>query len=94
MGPRFAAEAFKAVASAAARVRVTLYGSLAATGRGHMTDLAVSAPFSPTPVEIIWAAEQQLPRHPNGMKFEALDESGSALVSRILYSVGGGALLD
>lgn len=94
MGPRFAAEAFKAVASSAARLRVTLYGSLAATGRGHMSDVAVSAPFSPTPVDIIWASEQLLPRHPNGMKFEALDESGSALVSRIMYSVGGGALLD
>jgi L-serine dehydratase len=94
MGPRFAAEAFKAAASAAARVRVTLYGSLAATGHGHLTDLAVSAPFSPTPVELVWLPEQALPRHPNGLKFEALDASGNVLVSRIVYSVGGGALLD
>lgn len=94
MGPRFAAEAFRASAAAAARLRVTLYASLAATGRGHLTDVAVSAPFMPTPVELVWLPEQSLPRHPNGMKFEALDESGSVLASRILYSVGGGALLD
>jgi len=95
MGPRFAAESFAAaLTTPAARLRVTLYGSLAATGRGHLTDLAVSEPFEPTPVEIIWLPEQSLPRHPNGMKLEALDGSGNVLASRIAYSVGGGALLD
>lgn len=94
MGPRFAAEAFKASLAAPARLRVTLYASLAATGRGHLTDLAVSEPFSPTPVELIWLPEQSQPRHPNGMKFEALDETGRIVASRIVYSVGGGALLD
>jgi len=94
MGPRFAAEAFAASCPAAAGVRVTLYGSLAATGRGHLTQHAVSAPFAPRPVEIVWLAEQALPRHPNGMRFEALDGSGRVLATRIAYSVGGGALLD
>ncbi len=94
MGPRFAAEAFKVSATAAARMRVTLYGSLGATGRGHLTDVAVSEPFFPTPVELVWTPEQSLPRHPNGMKFEALDASGNIVASRIMYSVGGGALLD
>jgi L-serine dehydratase len=94
MGPRFAAQAFTAASAGAARIRVTLYGSLAATGRGHLTDLAVSEPFSPTPVEVVWAPEELLPRHPNGMRFEALDESGSAFAGRVVYSVGGGALLD
>jgi L-serine dehydratase len=94
MGPRFAAEAFKRSAIPAACLRVTLYGSLAATGRGHLTDVAVSEPFAPTPVELIWVPGQVLPLHPNGMKFEALDESGNVLASRIVYSVGGGALLD
>ncbi len=94
MGPRFAAEAFAAAAPPAARLRVTLYGSLAATGRGHLTDRAVSEPFLPTPVEIVWLPEQSLPRHPNGMLFEALDTSGSVLAVRLRYSVGGGALLD
>lgn len=95
MGPRFAAQAFRAsLPDRATSVRITLYGSLAATGRGHMTDSAVSAPFSPLPVELIWLPERLLPRHPNGLQFEALDSSGAVLVSRIAYSVGGGALLD
>ena len=94
MGPRFAAEAFRASAPPTARLRVTLYGSLAATGHGHLTDVAVSAPFAPTPVELVWLPDQTLPRHPNGMKFEALDETGCVVASRIVYSVGGGALLD
>ena len=94
MGPRFAAEAFAAVAHEAARIRVTFHGSLAATGRGHLAHQAVSAPFSPRPVEIVWRAEQALPHHPNGMRFEALDASGAVMAARIAYSVGGGALLD
>ena len=94
MGPRFAAQAFKEAMPAAARIRATLYGSLAATGHGHMTDTAVSEPFSPMPVELVWAADQLLPRHPNGLKLEALDETDQVLASRIAYSVGGGALLD
>ena len=96
MGPRFAAEAFKATLeqTCAMRVRITLYGSLAATGRGHLTDHAVSAPFLPLPVELIWVPEKLLPRHPNGLQFEALADDGTVLQSRIVYSVGGGALLD
>jgi L-serine dehydratase len=94
MGPRFAAEKFRADVPAAARIRVTLYGSLAATGDGHLTDLAVTGPFAPAPVEIAWQPEEQLPRHPNGLKFEALDAAGQVVASRIVYSIGGGALLD
>jgi L-serine dehydratase len=51
-------------------------------------------PFAPRPVEIVWLSEQALPRHPNGMRFEALDGSGNVIAARIAYSVGGGALLD
>ncbi len=94
MGPRFAAERFHADVPAAERIRVTLYGSLAATGAGHLTDLAVTAPFHPVPVEIVWQPDRQLPRHPNGLKFEALDTAGQVVATRIVYSIGGGALLD
>lgn len=95
MGPRRAAEMFRAdMPGNATRVRVTLYGSLAATGRGHLTDVAVGQPFEPLPVEIDWRAEEQLPLHTNGMRFEALDDVGDVLLSRCVYSVGGGALLD
>lgn len=94
MGPRFAAEAFAAAVPEAAALRVTLHGSLAATGRGHLTERAVSAPFAPRPVEVVWLPQQSLPRHPNGMRLEALDRAGRVMAERCAYSVGGGALLD
>ena len=74
MGPRRAAEAFRGETPAeTASVRISLYGSLAATGRGHLTDVAVAQPFVPLPVELVWRPEENLPRHPNGMRFEAFD---------------------
>ena len=41
MGPRKAAEMFVERHPDAASFKVTLYGSLAATGKGHMTDVAI-----------------------------------------------------
>lgn len=95
MGPHFAAESFRgALPEHTTSVRVTLYGSLAATGRGHLTDVAVSTPFAPLPVDIDWRPAELLPRHPNGMRFEALGKNAEVLAERVVYSVGGGALLD
>ena len=95
MGPRFAAESFRAdLPAGTLRVRVTLFGSLAATGRGHLTDVAVSAPFASLPVEVVWQPDVLLPKHPNGLQFEALAGDDQVLASRVVYSVGGGALLD
>ena len=95
MGPRLAAEAFnRGLPATTARVRVTLFESLAATGVGHLTDVAVSEPFAPMPVDIVWHPDQSLPRHPNGMQFEALAADGEVLAENVVYSVGGGALVD
>jgi len=93
MGPARAAEQFKARYPAASQFRVTLYGSLAATGKGHLTDKAICAALAPAPVEILWEPRQELPLHPNGMHFDALDESGSSLGGWNVYSTGGGAIL-
>jgi L-serine dehydratase, iron-sulfur-dependent, single chain form len=93
MGPRLAAEQFKARTPGAARYRATLFGSLAATGRGHLTDAAVRSALEPYPVEFIWKAEEELPLHPNGMIFEALDANGTVLDRWQGYSIGGGAIL-
>ena len=65
MAPRRAAEQFLARHPEAAAFRVTLYGSLAATGRGHMTDRAIIDTLLPTaPVDIVWQAREFLPFHP------------------------------
>ena len=41
MGPERAAEIFKKRYPDAARYRAILYGSLASTGKGHLTDIAL-----------------------------------------------------
>jgi len=108
-----------------AQVKVELYGSLGATGKGHGSDVAVmlglegAEPETVEPdgvrtrVEAISADEslsllgkrrvgfrpaehivfhrlQQLPKHPNGMRFSAFDAGGAEIAQRTYYSVGGG----
>ncbi|HTP11294.1 MAG TPA: L-serine ammonia-lyase, iron-sulfur-dependent, subunit alpha [Anaerolineae bacterium] len=92
MAPRKAAEIFKERYPHAASYQLTLFGSLAATGKGHLTDQAVQAAFAPTPVHIIWQPDRMLPVHPNGMEFEAIFADGSTSESWQVYSLGGGAI--
>ena len=92
MGPNRAAEMFAARTKQASRYRVTLYGSLAATGKGHHTDMAITRGLSPKEVEIVWRADIVKPFHPNGMFFEALDAEGQVIDSWLVYSIGGGYL--
>ena len=47
MGPQKAAKIFASHNMHAASFEVTLYGSLAATGRGHMTDVAIDEVLRP-----------------------------------------------
>ena len=92
MGPRKAAEIFSAKHQDASAFRVTLYGSLGSTGKGHMTDVAI-LDVMPT-AEIVWAGDTFLSFHPNGMLFESLDAEGVVTDSWTVFSVGGGALAE
>ena len=93
MGPKFAAERFLKMVENPSKFVVTLYGSLAATGKGHMTDVAILDVLSNVaPVEIIWEPKIFLPYHPNGMKFEAFDSEDKKIGEYEIYSIGGGAL--
>ena len=94
IGPATAAGRFRRRTPAATGYRVQLYGSLAATGRGHLTDAAIQAVLQPLPVEFTWQAHIELPMHPNGMRFEALDHAGQVFDQWEVYSVGGGALRE
>ncbi|MBO7227154.1 MAG: L-serine ammonia-lyase, iron-sulfur-dependent, subunit alpha [Bacteroidales bacterium] len=94
MAPRKAAEQFKARTPQATSYRVTLYGSLAATGKGHFTDKAILDSLAPKEVELVWKPETFLPFHNNAMLFEALDNAGSVVDKWEIYSVGGGNLAD
>lgn len=93
MAPRFAAEQFLERHPDAALFEVTLYGSLAATGKGHFTDVAILEVMEPhAKVNIVWEPKTFLPYHPNGMTFKAFDEGRNLLDEWTVYSVGGGAL--
>lgn len=94
MGPRRAAEIFCERNPQAAAYRVILYGSLAATGRGHLTDAALKSVFKPGNLDVVWKPEKVLPFHPNGMRFEALSAEGKTFSRWEVFSVGGGALRD
>jgi len=95
MGPRKAAQIFIDRNPHAASFQVTLYGSLAATGRGHLTDVAIMDVLSPVaPAEIVWCPEIVLPFHTNGMKFCAFDVDRKLTDSWTVYSVGGGDILE
>ena len=94
MGPRKAAEIFKTKTPQAESYRVTLYGSLAATGKGHFTDKAILDSLAPKEVELVWKPETFLPFHNNAMLFEALDNAGGLIDKWEIYSVGGGNLAD
>lgn len=95
MGPRKAAELFLEKHPEASSFKVTLYGSLAATGKGHMTNIAITDTLQPAaPVEIIWEPKIFLPFHPNGMKFVSVNAAGNETDSWTVFSVGGGALAE
>lgn len=109
-------------------IDVTLYGSLAHTGRGHGTDKAILCGLSgempalvepekvPALVEqisqsktlcllgeqpidfdpqrdLLFNLSDQLPRHPNGMRFRAKGKDSQVWRERDYYSIGGGFIL-
>ncbi len=94
MGPLRATRIFKDKHANASSYRVTLYGSLAATGKGHFTDTAIINEFKPISTEIIWKPKEFLPEHPNGLTFEAIDNNGNTIDSWTTFSIGGGALWE
>ena len=95
MGPQHAAEIFLERCSDAAKYVVTLYGSLAATGKGHMTDQAIGDVLKGHgQLEIRWEPQTFLPYHPNGMRFQAYDAGQNLLNDWTVFSVGGGALSE
>ena len=97
MGPRFAADRFleRVKNYDVKKFVVMLYGSLAATGRGHLTDVAIYESLNHVaPTEIEWHPDVFLDFHPNGMMFKALGADGNVLDRWTVYSVGGGDLAE
>jgi L-serine dehydratase len=94
MGPANAATLFRQHFPQAQAFRIHLFGSLAATGKGHLTDIAIQRSLAPFDVSFFWQLEHVPALHPNGMRLEALDSSGHVLGDWEVFSVGGGALRE
>lgn len=92
IGPRKAALIFNDKNKNAHHFQVTLYGSLAATGKGHLTDIAIIEALKPKEVKIIFEPQIFKEFHPNAMLFEAFDINNSKSDEWMVYSIGGGDL--
>src|SRR5512133_2894633 len=88
MAPRKAAERFLEKNTSAASFKVILFGSLAATGKGHLTDVALKNVFKDRPLEIEWQPEVFLLRHNNALRFFAYTTQGEELNQWTAYSIG------
>ncbi len=93
MGPVRAAKRYKARHPEAQSFRVTLYGSLALTGKGHLTDVSVIRELQPARTEVVWKKDETKPFHPNALEFEVAD-AGARPDKWLVYSVGGGKIVD
>lgn len=91
MGPQKAAAIFKNENPNAAEYRAILYGSLAETGRGHQTDVAILDTLGRDSCEVIFNTDRtiELP-HENTLELFAYDANGAETASMRVMSVGGG----
>lgn len=94
IGPQRAVKKVKEKFSSADSFIVELWGSLAATGKGHFTDWIIIETFKPLTVEIKWMPNFVHELHTNGMKFIALDKNKETIGEHIIFSVGGGTIKD
>lgn len=95
IGPQRAARIFlDRQTTPPACVRVTLQGSLAETGRGHLTDRTIIAALYPVACEIVWDSSPPNPLHPSTMIWQAINALGFITDEWRVFSVGGGSLRD
>lgn len=92
MGPAIAATQFKQNNPSITKFEVTLYGSLASTGKGHLTDEALYRILGPELV-IHWEPTIVKDFHPNALLFNAIDNFGQLVDSKLVYSIGGGNIV-
>jgi len=91
MGPKRAAEWFKNRNKEADRFDVYLYGSLAFTGKGHLTDKIIEDTLKPIETNIIFDTEFECTKHPNTMDLVAF-KNGKEISRQRIYSIGGGTI--
>ena len=91
MGPKRASELFKDKNPDADRFEIILYGSLALTGKGHLTDYIIRETFKNKLVDIFFDDKTRCTVHPNTMDLIAYKDDEQIDFWKV-YSVGGGAI--
>lgn len=100
MGPERAASTFKKLVEEKnenVQYKVELYGSLAATGKGHLTDYIIQKTLEnekKNNVKIEFKPEIVYKFHTNGVKMTALDFNNNILEEKLYFSVGGGSIVE
>ena len=90
IGPERAAADFLRRYPQADKFRIVLYGSLALTGKGHLTDAAICSVLGEGRTQIVFDKKTRQ-NHPNTMDFYALEGNRECGFLRYI-SVGGGNL--
>lgn len=90
MGPSNAAKILNDKYPNADTYKITLYNSLALTGKGHLTDEAIIKQLEDKRVTFDFVIDND--KHPNTILFD-LYENNDLIVSKKVYSVGGGRIL-
>lgn len=93
MGPQRAAEKFFKRNPNAEKFEVELYGSLAATGHGHLTDYIILKTLGDK-CKVLFKPEVIKERHTNAMNFTSYNKNGEKTDEALYYSVGGGTILE
>lgn len=75
------------------RIEIILKGSLALTGKGHLTDKIIKNVFSNLNTEIQFDYSLENLKHPNTLVISAFDENNKLLKTSTYFSVGGGKII-
>ena len=93
MGPGYAAEKFLNKNKTAERFEVELFGSLALTGKGHMTDEIIERILGKHKTKVVFNYSKTFDYHANAMEFRAYTNNN--LIDKwLVFSVGGGDLKE
>lgn len=92
MGPQKAASIFKNKYPDVDKYVATLYGSLALTGKGHLTDKVVLETLGEK-AEVIFDFKKVYDYHPNAIYFQAY-KNNNEIGNWLVFSVGGGELKE
>lgn len=93
MGPSIAAKRFLDRNMQASRFHVELFGSLALTGKGHLTDVTIANVLGNNRTTIEFNFDVIYSYHPNAMKFTAY-KNEEVIDTWLVFSVGGGSLKE